>query len=54
MKGEERQGWVGVGQMGSRTAWTIEVATLMLTCKREMEDATLAKLKTKDNCGFPG
>lgn len=51
MEGEERQGWVGVGQAGSGAA---AGAGLMLPCKRKMEYATLAKLEAKDNCGFPG
>lgn len=54
IKGEERQGWVGVGQMRSRTAQTTGVTTLLFTGKGDMENATLAKLKTRDDCGFLG
>lgn len=48
IKGEERQGWVGVGQVRSMTAQTPGVTTLLLTGKDDMENETLAKLKTRD------
>lgn len=51
---EERQGWVGVGWVRSRTAQTPGVTTVLLADKDDTENATLAKLKTSDNCGFLG
>lgn len=53
-KRRRKAGLGGVGRVRSRTAQTPGVTTLLLTGKGDMENATLAKLKTRDNCGFLG